>query len=462
MKGKLQHINASGITGYAAVFTAAAFWGGSGVFVKLIADYATVSATALAFWRDVTTFVCLLLAGLAAIPGKIRLQRSDWRIMAGMGASLGLFHIFYNVGIMLNGAAVTTVQQAVMPAIVTISARFLWQEKLTGPKILALLSAFAGTVLVAGLADLKSGGFTLSGLLIGLCIPCLYAAWNLFGKKLRMQYEALVVLIFAFGIASALLLPLQFFIAQPWPIQPLTWLWFAGLIGISSLAAFFLYAVGIGRLQASIASILLMSEIAFAVFYAYLFLGERMTMSQVAGTILVVGGVLQLLRKKQRRTIMSQRAEALAQRFKTFNDEIIAFVKSCPQEDWTKVCSGENWPVGVVARHVAAGHYRALALAQMIVAGKPLPELSREGIDQANAQHAEKHAGCTKDEVLGLLKKNGSAITEYVAGLKDAELDRTGHLPVAGGAISTQQVIDNIVIKSATEHFGNIKAATGR
>ncbi|UCD80309.1 MAG: DMT family transporter [Desulfobacterales bacterium] len=297
MQRKSQHTSSSTITGYASVITAAAFWGASGVFVKLIANNAAVSATALAFWRDFATFICLLIVGLMVIPGKIWIQRSDWGLAAGMGASLGLFHLFYNVGIMLNGAAVTTVQQAVMPAIVTISARYLWQETLTSRKILALLMAFAGTVLVAGLADLKSSGFTFSGLLIGFCVPGLYAAWNIFGKTLRLQYGSLVVLIFAFGIASALLLPLQFFITQPWPIQPLTWLWFAGLIAISSMAAFFLYAVGIGRLQASIASILLMSEIAFAVFYAYLFLGERLTMSQIAGSVLVVGGVLQLLRR---------------------------------------------------------------------------------------------------------------------------------------------------------------------
>lgn len=295
LREQYTNINATSAAGYAAVITAAACWGTAGVFVKLIADNETVSATALAFWRDVTTFICLLLVGFMAIPGHIRIHRSDWLTMGGMGASLGLFHIFYNVGIMLNGAAVTTVQQAVMPAIVTIAALYLWQERLTGRKIVALLMAFAGTVLVAGLADLKSSGFTLSGLLIGFCVPCLYAAWNLFGKKLRMQYGALVVLIFAFGIASALLLPLQFFIAQPWPIRSQTWLWFAGLIGISSMAAFYLYAVGIGRLQAGVASILLMAEIAFAVFYAYLFLGERLTMSQIAGTVLVVGGVLQLI-----------------------------------------------------------------------------------------------------------------------------------------------------------------------
>ena len=285
------------LIGYATVITAAAFWGASGVFVKLIADNEAVSATALAFWRDFATFSCLLLLGLATIPGKISIKRSDWRDMAGMGASLGAFHIFYNLSIMLNGAAVTTIQQAIMPIIVTIVARYLWQEALTLRKIMAILLAFAGAVLVAGLADIKSGSFTLSGLLLGFSVPCLYAAWNLFGKKVRMQYNSLVVLIFAFGIASMLLLPLQFFVPQPWPLQPTTWLWFAGLIGLSTLSAFFLYAVGIGRLQASIASILLMSEIAFAVFYAYLLLGERLMMPQILGAILVVTGVLQLLGK---------------------------------------------------------------------------------------------------------------------------------------------------------------------
>jgi DME family drug/metabolite transporter len=277
--------------------SAAAFWGASGVFVKLIAANEAVSATALAFWRDFTTFMCLLLLGLVLIPGRIMIKRPDWRYMAGMGASLGMFHILYNVGIMLNGAAVTTVQQAIMPAIVTVAAWYLWQEAITVRKRLAISSAFAGAVLVAGPAELTASGFTFHGLLIGFCVPGLYAAWNLFSKKMRMQYDSLVILIFAFGIASLLLLPVQFFIPQPWPIQPETWLWFAGLIILSTLVAFFLYAVGIGKLQAGIASILLMSEIAFAVFYAYIFLGERLTISQIAGTVLVVGGVLQLLRR---------------------------------------------------------------------------------------------------------------------------------------------------------------------
>jgi hypothetical protein len=102
---------------------------------------------------------------------------------------------------------------------------------------------------------------------------------------------------------------------------------------------------------------------------------------------------------------MSQRAKELSERFMRFNNEVVAFVQKCSDESWQKVCSGEKWPVGVVARHIAAVHYSAFALAKMIVDGKPLPELTREAIDHGKAQHAKKHANCTKDEVLGILRE---------------------------------------------------------
>ena len=222
VKKKSPYVNPSGIAGYAALLTAASFWGASGVFVKLITANGAISATALAFWRDFATFICLLFIGLVTIPAKMRVKRADWPYMTGMGASLDIFHIFYNWSIILNGAAVTTVQLALMPAIVTVTAWYIWEEAFTNRKILAILLALAGAVLVAGPAEIKSSGFTLHGLLIGFCVPCLYAGWNLFDKKVRMQYDALVVLIFAFGIATVMLLPLQFFIHQPWPIQPTT------------------------------------------------------------------------------------------------------------------------------------------------------------------------------------------------------------------------------------------------
>ena len=157
--------------------------------------------------------------------------------------------------------------------------------------------------------------------------------------------------------------------------------------------------------------------------------------------------------------MMSQRAKEFAERFRAFNQEVVEFVENCSDDNWRKVCAGEEWPVGVVARHIGAGHYQVLDFAKMILSGEKLPELTMETINDMNARHAQEHADCSRDEVLGLLRENGSAIVAFISGLTDEALDRTGHLALIGGDVSVQQFIENIIIQSAGQHLASMKTA---
>jgi len=157
---------------------------------------------------------------------------------------------------------------------------------------------------------------------------------------------------------------------------------------------------------------------------------------------------------------MSQRTKELVARFTGFNNEFIAFVDNCSDEDWRKVCSGEGWTVGVVAHHVAAGHFGAIDFVRMIVAGEAIPEITMEAIDQMNAQHAKEHTNCTREEVLALLRKNGSAFAGYLEGLSEADLGRTGYLAAIGGDFSAQQLIEMVILQSGGEHLDSMKAVT--
>jgi drug/metabolite transporter (DMT)-like permease len=67
------------------------------------------------------------------------------------------------------------------------------------------------------------------------------------------------------------------------------------LIGISTVFPFFAFTFALGRLPAGMVSILVMSEIAFAVFYARLVLGEALSPIEIAGALVVVTGVIILL-----------------------------------------------------------------------------------------------------------------------------------------------------------------------
>jgi drug/metabolite transporter (DMT)-like permease len=287
------------IVGTLAVLLAAGCWGTSALFVKLILADQQVSALALAFWRDLSTFVVLLIGLRVLRPGWLRVARSDLLWLAGLGASIGIFHILWNLAVFLNGAAVATVQQAGMPAIVAVAAWLIWREPLTGRKVLAVVLTFVGTVLVSGVNVLGEADLTFFGFLVGLGLPVAYAAWNLFIKKIGDAHSPFTTLTYGFGFGALVLLPVQFFTIQPQALSPSTLLSFAGLIAIATIGGFSIYTYALGRLQASIASILAMVEIPIVAAYSYVLLGERMTIDQVGGSILIVAGVLMLSRRRR-------------------------------------------------------------------------------------------------------------------------------------------------------------------
>jgi hypothetical protein len=157
---------------------------------------------------------------------------------------------------------------------------------------------------------------------------------------------------------------------------------------------------------------------------------------------------------------MAQRSQALADQFEKANREIIATVERCSDTQWKNKTSGESWPVGVVAHHVAQSHEGIAGLVQKIATAQPLPGLTMDMINQGNAEHAKKFANCTKDETLALLRKNGAAAASAVRGLSDEQLDRSAPL-LGGPPMTAQQAIERILIGHVQDHHGSIKQAIG-
>lgn len=296
----LKGINKS-VVGAVLVFAAAAAWGLSGIFVTLILENSSGTAVSLAFWRDLTAFAVLFLYTRLTRPRNLKIDRKDLPWLVGMGIFLGAFHIVYNQSVVLNGVAITTVLQTAMPAVVTIASFYIWKEALTIQKFLAMGVIFTGTAIASGLDIFSLDHTTALSLLSGAAVPLLYAGWSLCGKAGVSKYGAGLCLTIAFGVASIMLLPLQPFTRQPLPVNPAMAAAFLGLISISTFGGFILYFMGMKHIQAGIASILVMSEIFFAGLYSRVFLGERQTLVQVLGILLVIMGVISLsyrLKKK--------------------------------------------------------------------------------------------------------------------------------------------------------------------
>jgi len=284
----------SNFSGYLAILTAASFWATSGIFIKLIMNHSQISAIVLAFWRDAVAFSVFFFFQLAFYGRHWGLKRADWPWMIALGISLGLFHVGLNIGVFLNGAAVTTIQQAAMPAIVLLAERIIWRQPLNRQKIVSIFLIFSGAVLISGVTEIGAKDASMAGVLAGFCIPALYAAWSLLGKQMRKDYSALPILTYAFGIAMVVLFPLQFTETHPWPVAESTWLWFAGLVGLSTVGGFLIYIFGLGRLSAGVVTIVVMSEIVFSPLLAYIFLGEKLTFIEMMGALVIVAGIVSL------------------------------------------------------------------------------------------------------------------------------------------------------------------------
>lgn len=279
--------------GLLLVLGAAALWSTSGMFVRWILADSSFSALSLAFWRDLTTFVCLLAGLILLRPLRLRVALKDLPWFAALGAvSVGTLHVLWNVAVVEIGYAAATILLYSAPVFVSLMAWLVWREPLTRVKVLAIVMALTGCALVAGLEELTALRITAGGLALGLAVALCYGGFSLLGRQLAPRYSPWTVLTYAFAFGALVLLPFQFAIAPPQNVPAVTWVWLAALVFLSTILPLAAYLSSLRRLPVSVASILAASEVVFGSILAFLFFGERLQVWQIVGAGLVVGGVV--------------------------------------------------------------------------------------------------------------------------------------------------------------------------
>lgn len=158
---------------------------------------------------------------------------------------------------------------------------------------------------------------------------------------------------------------------------------------------------------------------------------------------------------------MSARAESLAKQLEAKAAEMTGVIARLSDADWKKTTAAEQWPVGVTAHHIASGHQGILRLVKTIAAGQSVPNFTMAMLDEMNANHAREHAGCTKAETLALHEQGAAAAAVAVRALSDAELDRGGTVLAGAPPMTTQQVVESILINHITDHLGSIRKTVG-
>ena len=263
-------------------------FGTLGPFVRNI----PVSSGELALYRAVLAMLLLslfLLLTKQKIPfGKIK---KEIPLLLASGVAMGINWILLFEAYKYTTVSVATLSYYFAPVIVTVVCPFLFKEKLTGKQILCFVMSTAGLVMITGIGT--GGESDLMGILFGLGAAVFYATVVLLNKFIK-NVEGIHRTFLQFISAVIVLLPYVLFTGGVTlsGMDSKGWvnLLIVGLVHTG--VTYCMYFSSLKELPGQKAAILSYIDPLVAVLISVTVLGEKMTLWQVVGGVLILGFTL--------------------------------------------------------------------------------------------------------------------------------------------------------------------------
>ena len=160
---------------------------------------------------------------------------------------------------------------------------------------------------------------------------------------------------------------------------------------------------------------------------------------------------------------MSQRSEALATRLEAGAAALATFANGLSAAEWQMRIPHDGRKAGVVVHHVASVYPIEIQLAQKLGAGEEVSGVSWDDIAKMNAGHAKDNDGVTKEDAVGLLKKNSAAAAAAIRAMTDKQLDTAAPLSLNSDApLTCQFMLEDHAVRHSYHHLAGIKRAVGK
>jgi O-acetylserine/cysteine efflux transporter len=287
--------SASGIgRGDALAFFTAIIWGATIPLSKPIVD--VVDPLVFATARFALIAVCLMAC--AALSGQsLRLKASDLPPLIGLGfIGFGLAQSINGVALSLTAASKGAVLSATIPA---FGALFGWMrgERSTIALWVGILIASAGIVLVINnsVTQWNFGHGSLAGDLLFLLMSALFALYTALSRTALVRLGPIKAGAYLTLFGAITMLPLGVYGARHGavlPDQAYLWANFAFVVLVSGTIGFMTWYSAVVKLGASRTLVYFYLVPVFALLGSVVFLREPFSAIQIAGSILVLGGVV--------------------------------------------------------------------------------------------------------------------------------------------------------------------------
>ena len=283
-----------------AVLASGIFWGTMGLFVR------ELNAAGLSSMHIVTVrcFVTMLVVGIVILikdRDAFKIKLKDWWVFFGSGIiSIVVFTWCYFTTITLTSMSVACILLYTSPIFVMLISLAVFREKLTPTKVIALVLAFLGCVLVSGFGGQISG----KGLVIGLVSGLGYAGYSIFtsiGTKKGYKPFTITFYTFVFATIGCLFIGDVPTIETKHSAEP-SLIINAALLGVvTAVFPYLLYSWGLTGMEASTASIIASIEPVAATALGAIFFNEPVTFTTVGGMCFVLAAIVLLSGVKKRK-----------------------------------------------------------------------------------------------------------------------------------------------------------------
>lgn len=270
---------------------AASVWGGMFVAVKIAVEY--IPPIPLVWMRYIVAFV-VLAAVVVYQRENLKIARKDIALLLSIGVIGHTISIVtQEYGTMFSSAQMGSVITSATPAFMLIFAAWLLKEKMTVRKILSIILATVGVILIAGVDSMD-----MSKQLGAFCSTVAALTWALMSVMLKLipsRYSPLQINFYAVLTAIICLTPVNLPIvsALPWDkiLQPEIIGCVVYMGAISTSIAFLLWNKGLLLMEAGASGLFFFFQPIVGTFLGWLILDEQITFSFWIGSLLIFIGV---------------------------------------------------------------------------------------------------------------------------------------------------------------------------
>ena len=282
------------IIGPVLIIVAAVFWGTMGIFVRALGEYG-LSSFQIVCLRVSFAAVIFALCLLVKDRSGFKISLKDIPLFLGLGfGSILFFTVCYFTAIRMMSLSTAAILLYTSPIWIMLMSMLFFHEKLNISRIVALILAFAGCVLVSGISG---NGITFTGLLVGLGSGFGYGLYSILGTIALRKYKPLTVTTYTFIFAAVG----SFIICRPFDM--VSKISGSGKVGflimfsvltalVTAVIPFLTYTLGLNKVEASKAGIIATIEPLVATLVGIFVFREPLTFMSGCGIVLIIAAVV--------------------------------------------------------------------------------------------------------------------------------------------------------------------------